>query len=160
MSYLSQISREKVNRIDILLNKSKEELVKIILEKEKYAVPITILNSGLHPLQAVVKYLREKENLDIKTISILLNRDVQTIWTSYRLVKDKKFLFKKSQTELQIKIPLSILSKKNNSILESTINYLITIHHMRLTDIAKILGKSIKTIWTCNNRYITKGGKK
>jgi len=156
MHFPSKNSKEKVNKIDMLLNKSKEELIQIILEKEGYTVPVSVLNSGLHPLQAVVKYLCEKENLDVKTISILLNRNIQTIWTSYRLVKKKKLLFKESE----IRIPLSVLSKTNYSILESTTHYLNNIHNMRLTEIAEILGKSIKTIWTCNNRYMIKGGKK
>ena len=142
--------------IDSLLSKSKEELVQIILEKEGYTIPVGILNSGLHPLQAVVKYLREKKRMDMRQISLLLNRNVQTIWTSYNIVKDEKVSFKDSG----IDIPLSVLSKTNCSILESTVHYLNSVHNLSLSQIAAMLGKSIKTVWTCNHRYIVKGGKK
>ncbi|MGV8150630.1 MAG: hypothetical protein ACP5NV_02780 [Candidatus Woesearchaeota archaeon] len=154
----------KNEKIDILLKKSKEELVQIILGMEDYSVPINVLSAGLHPLQAIVKYLHEEKKLKIRHISILLNRNVQTIWTSYRQVKSKKIPSKNSRKKIsnqnQISIPLSILSKNNNSILESTVHYLNSVHKMPQAQIAKLLGKSIKTIWTCNNRYIIKGGKK
>jgi len=155
MPTLASTRKDKLT-IDSLLSKSKEELVQIILEKEGRTMPAGVLNSGFHPLQAVVKYLKEEERMEIKHISILLNRNVQTIWTSYNMVRDVKVSFKDSG----IGIPLSVLSKTDCSILESAVHYLNSVHKLRLGQIAVMLGKSIKTVWTCNHRYMVKGGKK
>lgn len=156
MSSYRQNAAKTGERIDSLLSQSKEDLVRIIIEKEGHSIPVAVLNSGLHPLQAVVRFLKDSQKLEIKHIAVLLNRNVQTIWTSYRLAKGKKASF----SEKGIRIPLDVLFKNKNSILESTVYYLHNIHGMRMTDIAVILGKSIKTVWTCNNRYMIKGGKK
>jgi hypothetical protein len=51
-----------------------------------------------------------------------------------------------------VTIPLSIFSNRNFTVLESLVKYLIDEKNMTNRDIAKLLGKSSKTIWTVHFR--------
>lgn len=51
----------------------------------------------------------------------------------------------------QIKIPVSIFSNPNLGILESTVKYLKENHSMAFAEIAKILNRDQRTIWTSYN---------
>jgi len=126
-------------------------------------LPIIIFQQGLTPFQAVVKYLKENLKTTNKEISQILNRDVKTIWATYRFVEKKKLFakesVKKSFEESEIKIPLSIFLESNLegnrgnklSIFETIVFYLKNIGK-KYSEIAKLLGKDQRTIWTVYSR--------
>ena len=140
---------------EILLQKSKEELVELILALKKESeieVPVSVFKNSAPPLESLVKYLKEEEKLEIKNISEKLNRNVQTIWTTYNNSKDKTVDFSDSK----IKIPLSVFSKDDKSTLESLVFYLKTAHQMRFSMIAKLVDKDPRVIFTHYKRYVKK----
>jgi DNA-binding CsgD family transcriptional regulator len=154
-----------------LLRYEKKELVEMII-KQKAAqgikIPLYILCSENSPLESVVKYLKEKEGLSIKDIAYILKRNVQTIWTTYRNSNQAKHQAKNqtehlaehrpnTQVQKDDEIPVSILSKEEGvSIMEAAVSYLKQDKGLRLIEIAKMLGRNQKTVWTCYNRYIKK----
>ena len=53
-------------------------------------IPTSIFrNRELGTLEVVVKYLKEKLNMNYHNIGILLNRNERTIWTAYNRAKKK-----------------------------------------------------------------------
>jgi hypothetical protein len=52
-------------------------------------IPFEIFHTNLSPSEAVVSYLKEKQNLAFHEIADLLSRDNRTIWTIYARAKKK-----------------------------------------------------------------------
>ena len=140
-----------------LMNKPKQELVRLLLEKDDILIPVSVFSSQYGPLESVVKYLSEKKKLSIKEIALRLNRSDRTIWATYYAAKRQAILI---PTKSRIIIPLSILSKESSSILESLVYYLHDFHSMRFIDISHLINRDIRTVWTCYNRYMKKNHSK
>lgn len=65
--------------------------IKKIKPKIKNAIPINIFsNRTLSTLEHIITYLKEEQNLSYQEISIILNRDPRTIWTTYQRSKKKR----------------------------------------------------------------------
>jgi len=116
-------------------------------EDEIY-LPLTLFKSKLSPLQIIVKYLRENLGKTNKQTALLLNRDPKTIWVTYKAVEKKKALVIE-QSEIQI--PVSIFKDRRLSILEALVNYLKEFD-MKYSEIARLLNKDQRTIWTVHSR--------
>ncbi|MCK4521576.1 MAG: hypothetical protein KAU20_03300 [Nanoarchaeota archaeon] len=125
-----------------------QQIIELIHKKtECILVPIDILKTNLGPLESIVKYLKEEKDLNFSQISALLNRDITTILTSYNnAVKKKKerFILKKSE----FLIPVSILKNRELSISENITKYLHEELGLGLNQIASVLKRNNKTIWT------------
>jgi hypothetical protein len=149
-----QFAKKRVDNsisYDSLKNKSKEELIRIILSQNDIQIPATVFSSEIAPLTSLVKYLHDEKKMPVKEISSRLNRHEQTIWTIVRLGKKAKLLVKPTK----IFIPLSVFSKEKLSALESLTSYLSE-QGMKISEIALLLNKNLKTIWTCYSRYRNK----
>lgn len=132
---------------------TKEELIDIIISEREEKIPVTIFLNELAPLESIVKYLKENKGMTIKKISEKLNRSDKTIWTTYNNAKSRKLTF--SDTEYLI--PTSFFSKKT-SILETAVYYLKKNHDLTLHQIAVILKRDDRTIWTLYHRALKKNG--
>ena len=129
------------------LNKlSDEELTKLILTKKEEGIPVSIFKTKLHPLEAITRYLK-KQNKKITEIARLLNKKPSAISRAHKNSKNKKFQIKKTK----FYIPLSEFQKPKLSILETIVQYLRN-KNLKFTEIAKILDRDPKTIWTLNHR--------
>lgn len=147
---LGEITKEDLIRY--ILSKeqiTREELIKKITQKEnKELIPITIFATRLSPLEAITRYIKEKLKLRTSEIARKLNKNSSTISTSYKKSKTKRFHY--SQTNIYIPIS-EFQNNPKLSILEIVVKYLRK-QHLRITDIAKLLKKSPKTIWTIKKR--------
>lgn len=112
-------------------------------------IPAAIFQKGLTPFQAIVKYLREEAKITNKEISGLLKRDLRTIWATYRSVESKKIDI--SDKKDGISIPISIFHDDRLSIFEALVFYLRSLEK-RYSEIAMILNKDQRTIWTVYSR--------
>lgn len=151
--------REKlVKAVFELVNElSSEEKKKIFDEVlSESSVPVSIFknNSGL---EALVLYLKNNQKKSVKDIAKLLNRNVQTIYSTYNKIKNKKI---KLHLKSTINIPLTIFSDRKLSILESLVSYLKEEQNLTLIKISKLIGKSQSTIKTVYWRYKKKCQKK
>ena len=93
--------------------------------------------------------MHDDQNFSISHIAKRLNRNVQTIWTTYNHSKNKNIICEESK----IKIPLNIFSKDKNSILESLVFYLKSTHELKFSDIGKLLNRDTRTIYIYFDRY-------
>ena len=125
--------------------------------EEKYSIPDYIFTKKLTLLEAVVKFLKENSKLNYKEIAELINRDSRNIWQVYNSSK-KKYSSKFKEKESQITIPVSVLSTKKFSVLESVVAYLKSNGHT-YHEIAMITKRDDRTIWTVYNRYKKKNDK-
>jgi len=130
---------------------TKEELIDIIISEKQEKIPITIFLNELAPLESVVKYLKENRGMTIKKISEKLNRSDKTIWTTYNNAKNKKLDIR----DTEYLIPISFFAKKT-SILETVVYYLKKNHDLTLHQIALLLQRDDRTIWTIYHRAMKK----
>ena len=118
----------------------------------KDLLPISIFdNNELSCLETIVKYLKEEFNLRFHEIALLLNRNDRTIWTTYNIAckKRKERLLVK---ESKFFIPVSILQNRKLSVLEAIVSYLKDNFNLRYSEIAVLLRRDERNIWTVYNR--------
>ena len=155
-SKLTQEERVKLEKAKKLLLPIKEkykltfdELEKLV--EEELFFPVTILNKKLTVLESVVKYLKEKHNVSLGKISDLLGRDERNIWHIYNRTKKKypkKFVIK----ETGLCIPITTFSDKKLSALEVIVSYLKEEFSLTYHEIALLLKRDDRTIWTVYQR--------
>ncbi len=139
--------------VKFLNSLSKRELIDILISEKQEKIPITIFLNGLAPLESVVKHLKENRGMTIQKISEKLKRSNKTIWTTYNNVKGKRLEYK----DTQYNIPLSFFAK-DTSILETAVYYLKKNHDLTLHQIAILLQRDDRTIWTIYHRALKKNG--
>lgn len=122
-----------------------------ILKSDEIFIPLSIMDSNLSLLEAIVKYLRENLNLKNKEISELTNRDSRSVSTTYSFAQKKqKKQFKK--IDFSYSFPLSILASRRLSVLESVSIYFYKTQKLSVKFIAEILNRNYQTIWTVIRR--------
>ncbi|GEM_PF-1395097 len=118
--------------------------------KDKVSVPLSIFTKQLGGLEAVVKYLKENMQLTYHEISQIINRNERTVWASYNKAREK--MPEKLEIRKGIEIPLSIFSGELTA-LEAIISYLKE-KQLRYIEIANLLNRDERNIWTIYNRTI------
>lgn len=132
------------------------EILSLIEEKpisKELLIPVSIFEiKNLSALEAICKYLKEELEINYNKIALLLNRDSRTIWTTYNnaLQKRKERLPVK---ESKFFIPISILTDRKLSVLESIVSYLKDNFNLRYSEISILLTRDERNIWTIYNRY-------
>lgn len=156
---------KKEDPLESLGGLSKQELVSFILHLEKEGrifsyeiqdilkskeiyLPISIFNNKeLSSLETITKYLKENLNLSYHEIALILNRDDRTIWSTYnKAIKKRKSSLKAEPSEYHI--PLSIPSNRKLAVLQSIVIYLKDHYNLSYHQIASLLRRNDRTIWT------------
>lgn len=109
-------------------------------------------NKELSCLETIVKYLKEEVKLRFHEIALLLNRNDRTIWTTYN-VASKKRKEKLSVKESKFFVPVSIFKDRKLSVLEALVGHLKDNFNLRYSQIAVLLRRDERNIWTVYNRY-------
>jgi len=147
------VNLEKAKKL-LLPIKEKYKLTFDELEKlvdEKLFFPTTILNKKLTVLESVVKYLKEEQSVSLRRISNLLGRDERNIWhicNRARKKYPKRFVIKKTK----FWIPVAIFSDKKLSALEAIVSYIKEELSLTYHEIALLLKRDDRTIWTVYQR--------
>lgn len=144
----------------LVINEStKKELINIISSDPKYKkiilkeikedkIPLSIFNAGLSPLESITRYLRENLKKRTTQIAKLLNKKLPAISLAYKNSLSKQFIIRKTN----IYIPLSEFQDNPKlSILEVIVQFFRN-KDLKFTEIAKLLGRNSKTIWTIDQR--------
>lgn len=122
-----------------------------LLHQEEIFISTAIFNDKLSALETIVKYLHENTGLEFNEIAELLNRNSKTIWQAY------DFARRKMPEKLEVKktkyfFSVSILAKRELSVLENIVGFLRTEYSLKFSKIAELLSRDVKTIWTINKR--------
>jgi hypothetical protein len=115
-------------------------------------IPLSVFSHNLSPSESLCKYLKENRGLNYHEIAVLINRDDRSVWTSYqRAIKKSKDLFV-IDVSSDMMIPVSVVSGRDKSILESVVSYLSTVHKLSNKRISALLNKNPASIATVHNR--------
>lgn len=116
-----------------------------------YDIPSCIFdNSKLSIFEAIVKYLKENKDLELKQVSELLNKGYNTVWTTYSNARKK--MGDKFKIVNCVVIPISIFEDKNLTVFENVVKYLKEEAGLSNKKIGLMLHRNNKTIWTIYNR--------
>ena len=111
-------------------------------------IPISIFGTRLSPLQALVRYCHEHLDLTFSQIARTLGRDPRTIGNTYRSAIP--------QIQLPIAprytLPINILADRSRSILEHVCLYLKDTYGLKFCQIARIINRDERTVWTVYRR--------
>lgn len=137
------------------LFKEFEEFIKQKYESQnEISIPVSVFSQKLSPFETVVKYLVENLNLKYSEAGRLLKKERQVIWITY------KRAFKKNPGKFDdvsgLNIPISYLSSEKLSISELIVGYLKDNSHMKNNEIAHLLKRDFRTIWTLYKRFLNK----
>lgn len=125
------------------------------LSQRYLTVPSHIfLDRDLAPLESISEYLREEKGLSYHEIAVLVGRDDRTIWTCYNRAQKKRAASPKTERrpEKVVEIPLEIFKNRTFAPLESITSHLKETAGLSFHEIAVLLNRDDRTIWTCYNR--------
>ena len=144
--------REKYN-IDLgkLVEIAKEGEV----EKKEISVPVEIFRQGISPAEALCKYFKENLGLRFSQIADIINRNERTVWINYRDAMKKMKEKIKLRRKALISVSAEIFADRRLSILEALVSYFKK-NGLRNSEIAEIIGKDQRNIWTLYSRALKK----
>ena len=121
----------------------------VLLNASHISIPVSIFfNNACGSLEIISKYLKDCLHLKFHEIASLLNRDDRTIWGSYQAAKHHPC--KSDLTALTI--PLSIFRNRAFSVLEQIVGYLKDHHQLKFSQIARLIARDDRTVWTTYHR--------
>ena len=131
-------------------------LLKQKVEKPLDMIPVAVFdNKSLSCLETVVKYMKENLKLGSGKSASLLNRNISTISSTYLKARKKlptEFFIKKSKYY----IPMSVIADRKFSVLESIVRFMKEKLSLSNKEIAGLLNRDNRTIWTVYSRAVKK----
>ena len=127
-------------------------------EAEAILIPTSIFTDRtLKVLETLVEYLKESKQLTYHEIGVLIGRDDRTIWTAYhRASKKRKPHLHAALPEAGAGdptfFPTSILCDRSLKILESIVEHMKDTLGRTYHEIAVLLNRDDRTIWTVYHR--------
>ena len=115
-------------------------------------LPISIFNNdSLSALETITKFIKEEIGISFREIGLLLNRDERTIWGAYHSAADK--LPERFKIEHHhFGVPIPIIKDRGVSVLEAITEYLKEKLGLKYCQIAPLLNRNDRTIWTVYKR--------
>lgn len=143
---------------------SPQDVLKLVRERERQKkeeesqyIPVSLFTAApVSSLEAITLYLRDVKQLKFSAIGSLLGRNHIALSATYRAAK-KKYSLKLHVREAEYQIPCTILKTRKLSVLETIAVYLKDAYKLSNNDIAKLLHKDPRTIWTVLTRAKKKG---
>ena len=128
-----------------------------ILGKKEISIPIGIFsNDALSCLEAIVKYMKENLRMRFSKIAKSLNRSSKTIWATY-FKASKKMASSFDEISRHIMIPVSAISNRSYSTLESVVGFVKYLDYSN-HEVAEMLHLDDRTIWTVWDKVKKKRG--
>ncbi len=125
---------------------SKEQQHIAILAYIFQSRPLTIL-------EALVRHLVEERQFNYHSIGILIKRDernIRDIYLHARAKQDK--IISPPLIKADFLIPLSVFADRKVSVMEALVTFLKTKYSLSFIQIAKLLQRDERTIWTAYHR--------
>ena len=154
-----QILKLAIDELKQKYNLASNEILSLIEEKpvsKEILIPVSVFEAKeLSALEVICKYLKEELEFSYNKIALLLNRNNRTIWTTYNnaVSKRKERLVVK---ESRFFIPVSVFVNRKFSVLEVIVSYLKEKFGLRYSEIAVLLSRNERNIWTVYNRFLKK----
>jgi len=128
-----------------------ESVVSGIKHVEKTdSFPLSIFNKKLTVLESIVKFLHEEKSKSLKEIAEILGRNQRNLWHTYNSAKNK--MSSQLPVNHDLTVPISIFQGSTLSPSEAVVFYLKEQRQLSFSEIARILCKNDRTIWTMYTR--------
>jgi len=128
--------------------------------------PLTIFSEGIGSFEAIIKHLKDAYGLKNNELAFLTERSQKTIWGTYSNACQKSGSnWDISQGDISdephmhvngsysgIQIPLNILQDRELGVLEAISFHLKNAHSLKYCQIARLLQRDQRTIWTAVHR--------
>jgi predicted DNA-binding protein (UPF0251 family) len=121
-----------------------------VIQRDELFLPDFIFSKKLSSLEAISKYLIENCKLSIKEASVLLSRTNKNIWYAYNSSKKKSVSF--AVKKARFVIPTAVLKNLDLSVLENIVIYLKEELDLPYHEIADILKRDDRTVWSVYNK--------
>lgn len=124
------------------------------------SVPASIFSLELSPLQTLVAFLHEVNRQEFKEIAHMINRSYRAVWGAYKQACSDSAttgVVWQNYFDCTYYVPVRSFNDKL-SISESVVTYLKSTNGLRIADIARLLKKDQRTVWTVENRAKKKIG--
>jgi len=141
-----EVAKELTERYDVSL----VNLFELVSEKD-ILVPASIFTVELSALETISRYLHENLGMSFKKIASLMNRSEKTIWQAYRSSKIKH-IDRLELKDTRYIIPISVFADRKLSNLETIVYYLKKTYDLKFSEIAVLLFRDQRTIWTVYSR--------
>jgi hypothetical protein len=131
-----------------------EEILNLIEKQKKQIIqlPISIFqNDSLSALETISKYLKENLKMRFCEIAFVLNRDDRTVWDAYSSSQQKMPESLRIE-DSKYSIPVYIFRERNVAVLEVLTEFLKDECNLRFCQIAALLNRDDRTIWTVYQR--------
>ncbi len=132
-----------------------DAIQRYVYEKD-LLIPASIFVPEISCFAAICIFLKDSKHLRFHEIAVLLQRNDRTIWTTYTNAK-KKFSHPLQVTDMDIYIPLRLLQDRKHTIFEHIVLYFRDVKKMRYHDIAVLVHRNDRTIWTTYHRVKKSG---
>ena len=124
------------------------------------SIPSYILqNRNYTILEAVIVYLKERRKLSFRKIASLIQRDLRYVYNSYQNAKEKQLVTEYRISGNFIHIPIEVIADEKLAALESVVKFLKEKHSLSFSEIAKLLDRDDRTVWTVYKRAVEKYGR-
>lgn len=144
---------EKVKALVAELGKkygvSSEHVFRLV--KGEAIIPVSIFRKDLTVLETIVKYLKENLSYSLHEISELIRRDERNVWHIYASAR-KKVSAKLVAKGTKYFVPVSVFTNKQVSALEALAVYLRDVYRLSYHEIATLLKRDERNVWTVCSR--------
>ena len=125
-----------------------------ITHMPRIAIPQSIFKDRtIAVLEALTEYLKDELKMSYHEIAVLTARDDRTIWTAYNRAKQKREGKEtKARERAVLTVPFNIFHDRSLSILEVITEYLKDKKQLTYHEIASMLNRDDRTIWTVYDR--------
>jgi len=129
-----------------------QEILDQIKGKPSVTVPVSLFTKQHgSPLEVLCKYLKDQHHLEYKSLSKLLNRSYRAVWISYKNAS-KKQKSKLVPSDTKIVLPVSIFQDRKLSVMEAVVVHLKDNFSLKLIDIATLLHRDQRNVWSMYHR--------
>jgi len=146
-------SRKNSKKTNISLDVPAPNLSKVLIPSDIF------LDRNLTPLEAIVRFLRLRKNLSYYQISKLLRRHIRDIYKIHQNSEKKPASEVKISLVDLILIPVEVFSDSRFHALEAVTVYLHDNLNLKFSQIADLLNRDQRTIWTVYSRARKKNAK-
>ena len=114
-------------------------------------IPVSIFNEKLSSFESIVKYAVENMQMSYSETAKIMNRSEKTIWQAYKNAV-KKYPSRFEAFKFTVTIPLSKFSDRKLSVLEHIVVWLRENYNLKFSEIAKMIARDPRTVWTIYSR--------
>ncbi len=131
----------------------KEYRIRTSEGKEDILIPLSIfIDRSVSVLEVLVEYMKDVLRLSYHEIAFLTNRDDRTIWTCYYRAKKKREKTIIEPPKTLVSVPVWVFQDRSVSVLEVLVKYLKEKLGLTYHEIAVLMNRDDRTVWTCYSR--------